>query len=338
MVLGVLALFALYMAFGPRLFSGKTTVTATASTTPKPAASPKAEPDKFKLPTQEEQNFGYTTTEIVYVPGDFSAPDAGRNIFAFYEPPPYVPTPEVIVTPRPPTPTPTPPIFISFVTPQSVYAGSAGFRLEVSGDKFTSETRIYFNQSEMPTTFVNGQRLVTNIPQNLIAGEGPAQILVQTPDGKFYSNQIILNVQAPPKPEFQYIGMIARTRYNNDTAYFQEQGKQTPMGARLNDVVGGRFRLVSISDGETIFEDVNLGFKHKLQLYRPPPGTASTGGPSRGGFPRDSGYVPFNPGNQPPQNPQGFPSNIQRQPANQVRIPDDKKDDDDDDDDGDEPR
>ena len=71
------------------------------------------------------------------------------------------------------------------------------------------------------------------------------------------------------KPQFQYIGMIARKRYNNDTAYFLEQGKQTPMAARLNDVVGGRFRLVSVAADETILEDVNLGFRHKLQLYRP---------------------------------------------------------------------
>ncbi len=342
-VLGVLAVVALYLAFGPSFSSSKVTVAA-GSPTPKPAASPNAQPDKFKLPTQQEQDFGYTTTAISYMPGDFSAPDAGRNIFAFYEPPPPCPTcptpqkPVVIVTP---TPTPTPPIFISFVTPQSVYAGAAGFRLEVSGDKFTPETRIYFNQSEMPTTFVNGQRLVTNIAQNLIANEGQAQILVQTPDGKFYSNQVMLTVQAPPTPQFQYIGMIARKRYNNDTAYFQEQGKQTPVGARLNDVVGGRFRLISISAGETVFEDVNLGFKHRLQLYRPPPGTATTGGPRRGSFPNDGGYVPFNPGTPQavPANPSGFPANMPR-PANEVRIPDDKKDsnDDDNDDDGEEPK
>jgi hypothetical protein len=90
---------------------------------------------------------------------------------------------------------------------------------------------------------------------------------------------MMLNVQAPPVPQFQYIGMIARQRYNNDTAYFQEQGKQTPIGARLNDVIGGRFRLKSISAGETIFEDVNLGFKHRLALYRPAPGQSAGNNP-----------------------------------------------------------
>ena len=58
-----------------------------------------------------------------------------------------------------------------------------------------------------------------------------------------YSNQVMLRVQAPPKPTLQYIGMIGRKRYNNDTAYFIEQGNATPIGRRLNDVVAGRFRL-----------------------------------------------------------------------------------------------
>ena len=90
--------------------------------------------------------------------------------------------------------------------------------------------------------------------------------------------------------------MIARKRYNNDTAYFQEEGKQTPISGRLNDIVGGRFQLISISAEETIFEDVNLGFKHKVALFRPEPGDASYGNQgqpgkisSPNGMPRSGG-------------------------------------------------
>ena len=196
----------------------------------------------------------------------------GRNIFAFYEPPPTcrtncppspIPSP---TPPKPPTPPPTPPILVASVNPQTVYAGARGFRLEVNGDKFTPDSHIYFNQTELPTTFVNAQKMVTDIPANLIAQEGPRQIIVQTPDGKLYSNQMRISVQAPPKPTFQYIGMIGRKRYNNDTAYFTENGKSAPFGARLNDVVGGRFRLVDISPTEVIFEDVNLGFRHRVPI------------------------------------------------------------------------
>src|SRR6476469_2429756 len=106
-VLGLLALFALYFAFGRSMFSSSTTnVSVKVSPTPKPSVSPGKE--NFKLPTAEEQTFDNVTTPIVYNPGGSGAPDPGRNIFAFYEPPvptPYSPTP---IPPPKPTPTPTP--------------------------------------------------------------------------------------------------------------------------------------------------------------------------------------------------------------------------------------
>jgi hypothetical protein len=216
-------------------------------------------------------------------------------------------------------------VAIRFINPQSVYAGTAAFRLEVEGDKFDPSMHIYFNQSEIPTNFVSAQKLTADIPANFIASEGARQIIVQSPDGKKYSNQFMLTVQAPPKPQFQYVGMIARKRYNNDTAYFLEQGKQTPVGARLNDVVGGRFRLISISAAEAVLEDTSLGFKHRVPLYRPAPGTASTGYPNDGTYVQPA-YNPNFPTYQPPGNLPRY------QPPNPPRTPEKKNDDADDDD------
>ncbi|HTK25409.1 MAG TPA: hypothetical protein VL327_02530 [Pyrinomonadaceae bacterium] len=338
LVLGVLALVSLFFAFGPSLTGGgSTTATVNVPPAPSPSASAKTAADNFALPTQEQQTFDYQTTPVVYTPGSVSTPDAGRNIFAFYEPPkpcPECAPPPPINTPKPATPTPTPPMIIAMVNPQTVYAGTGGFKLEVSGDKFDPSAHIYFNQGEIPTNFVNAQRLTADIPANFIAGEGARTIIVQTPDGKKYSNQVILTVQAPPAPQFQYVGMIARKRYNNDTAYFQEQGKQTPTAARLNDVVGGRFKLISISADETVFEDVNLGFKHRIQLYRPPPGSVTSGYPNGPGQYRP--YNPNIPNYVPPQNVPGFPNNIPRYvPPNQQQTPAKKDDDDSDDTDND---
>jgi len=356
--LGVMAVLALGYTFGGSFFgSRKVSVTVTAS--PTPTASPRTNSETAALPSQEEVNLVYTTTPVVYNPGSFYAPDAGRNIFAFYEPPsptPYVPTP--IPTPKPyieptPVPTPVPPFLVGYVTPQSVYAGSKTFRLEVNGDKFTPDSFIELNGNQLPTTFISPQKLVADVPSNFIAGAGAIQILVRTPDGKLYSNQVSLNVQAPPTPQFQYIGMIARQRFNNDTAYFQEQGKQAPFGARLNDVVAGRYRLTSISVGETVFEDVSLGFKYRLALFRPPPGQASSSNPgqnqdnilgSPARFPNRGGFNPNNPNNpnnqqpiyQPPQGEiPGIPSNIPiyvppQPPQPQPRPSVQNKDDDDD--------
>jgi hypothetical protein len=351
-VLGVLSLFSLYMAFGGSLFSRKPAVNVSVSSTPTPTP---ANTGAANAPiTPEEIYRDYTTTPVVYIPGAYGAPDAGRNIFAFYEPPPptpYVPPPPTIPSPTPtPTPPPPPPQNLAFITPQSVYSGSKTFRLDVSGSGFTPETRILFNGSELPTTFINPQQLAAEIPANLISAEGPRQIMTATPDGQLYSNQLLLTVEAPPQPKFQYIGMIARRHYNNDTAYFLEPNSppnKEPTGARLNDVVGDRFRIISISAKEVVLEDVNLGFRHKLALFVPPPGQSAPASRNQN-FPQGGNYVqPYTPPQIPnyqpaPQDIPGIPNNIPRynpqQPNNQNpsnRQPQKQPVEDDEDDDGD---
>jgi hypothetical protein len=330
------------MAFGRGMFGSATTVTVKTSPTPLTASSPVRNEDDFKLPTRDQQDFTYATTPIIYNPTFFGTPPPGRNIFAFYEPPPPCPTCPT-PTPKPtqiptPVPTPTPPMTITYVTPQTIYAGSGSFRLEINGEKIDPASRIYFNQSELPTRFISSQKLVADVPSTMIASEGPRQVLIQTPDGKLYSNQIMINVQEPPKPQFLYVGMIGRVRHNNDTAVFRE-GTKPEFAARLNDVVAGRFRVVSISPAQAIVQDVNLGFKHPLKIYQPPAGstTSSGSGPVRGGFPAGGTYVPYNPNmpnpNVQPQDIPGIPSNIPRyQPPANVQRPAEKKAEDEDDD------
>jgi hypothetical protein len=314
-VLGVISLLALYFAFGSSLVGGSsaTRVTVKTSPTPKAATTPAAGPIAA-LPSQQEQQFANETTPVVYNPGNVYAPDAGRNIFAFYEPPipckdcpPPTPRPTEM---KPATPAPTPPMYLAMVNPQTAYAGSQGFRIELSGDRFAPDARIYFNQVEMPTTFLSPQRLAADIPAGMIAQEGPRQVIVQTPDGKLYSDQSIFNVQAPPKPTFQYVGMIARARGNNDTGVFERQGKPGNFSHRLNDVVDQQFRLISVSRDEAVFEDVNLGFKHRLPISKAVASSGPARPPTRGGS--DSGFVPFDPNSIPQTNIPGIPNNIPR--------------------------
>ena len=305
-VLGAASLIVLFFAFGRGMFSSATTtVTVKPSPSPKKTTTAQSNPGKVEMPSPQDQMLYETTQPVVYRPAAFYAPDAGRNIFAFYEPPkptPYVPTPIPVKSIPPPTPAPTPDIIIAAVNPQSVYAGSNGFRMDIAGDRFTPDTKIYFEQQEIPATFINETRMTADIPSSLIRGDGRRSIMAQTVDGIKRSNPIQLDIQPPPKPTFQYIGMIARKRGNNDTAYFQEQGKQLPTGARLDEVVGGRFRVISISASEAILQDVQLSFsKHRLPLQIPPPTTSSsgpgpTGQPVRPGFPGGREvYTPMNP-------------------------------------------
>jgi hypothetical protein len=342
-VLGVLAFGALAFAFGPGLFSSRTSVAVTtASPSPSPSVAVNYTSSPVSMPSQADQNFVYVTTPVVFN-GSPGGPDPGRNIFAFYEPPPptpWVPTPAP--TPPPPTPAPTPHMLIAFVQPQSVYAGQRGFRLEVNGDRFTPDAKIYFNQTLVPTTFVNLAKLTADIPANFIAGAGQVQVIVQTPDGKMYSNPGTLNVQPPPKPNLYFIGMISKKYGSNDTAYFVEQSKVNTMGTvpeikRLNDVIGGRFRIVSISEKQVIVEDTSLGFRHQLPLYTAAGTTIGPGGrPTGPGFPVTSSPGFPSSGFSSPTSPPVVPLPGRQRPQN--RNADNSDDDDDDNDDDDRPR
>lgn len=341
-VLGILALISLVYTFGGMFISRNSKpITPRVSTTPQTTQSDNSR-EATRLPNQAEIESEWLTTPVSYNPSSFLAPEAGRNIFAFYEPPPptpYQPTPTPESTPKP---TPTPPLTISFLNPQSVYAGTKGFRLEVNGTNFTPETYIFWNGSQLPTIFVSPQKLMADISAAMVSSEGVRQIEVRSVDGKLYSLPTIFTVQAPPRPQFKYIGLIARRSYNNDTAYFQE-GDRTPFGARLGDVIGERFRVVSISSKEVVLEDVNLGFRHRLPL------TQSNESPQQRqnnvvppGFPPDVVMAPppVNP-NVPVPPPQqevipGIPPNIPRYipPGQQKKIEKEKSEDLDDDDDG----
>ena len=272
LVLGVLSVLALgNMIFQP--FAGsKKTVNVNLSPSPSASSTPKRTGDTVvtSLPQQNEIDNVYTTIPVSmqYPPG---GGDPGRNIFAFYEPPiptPFSPTPFVEKkTPTPvPVVVPTPNVVFNFMNKQSVYAGEPGFRLDVGGDKFTPETYVYFDGVQLPTKYVSPQQLSVEIPANYIAVAGQRRIEVKSADGKLFSNELFFNIQQPPQPQFQYLGAVARKRGNNDTAYIQEQGKTTPSSYRLNDIIGGRFRLVSITPSKLLVQDINLTFLQPYQI------------------------------------------------------------------------
>lgn len=194
--------------------------------------------------------------------------------------------------------------------------------MEVSGDRFTPEAKIYIDGSPLKTNFVSAQQLTATLTEAQFAKEGQRQVVIQTTDGTANSNPLSITIMAPPRPtSLQYIGMIGRKRYNNDTAYFTETGKQTPFGARLNDVVASRFRVVDISATGVVLEDVSLGFRHRLAIT-----TAGTGTGSQPG----GAFVPYNPAQG--QMPPNIPRPGQRPGTDQKKPPNSKDDVDDNDD------
>lgn len=339
--LGILAIVAIgYNLIG--FLPSKTATTGKA--TPTPTATRSNNPDQVvsELPPQEVINQVFSTIPVVYPLVSLGAPDAGRNIFAFYEPPnptPWspTPTPEVIVKTPTPVVTPTPPQFILGFSPATVYSGTGGFTLNVDGTGFTPDTRIFINNAEMPTRFVGPQRVSTDVPSNLVAGTS-IQVFTRTPDGKIYSLPTFFNFQQAPRPSVQFVGIVAPKLGNNVTAYLQE-GTAAPQPKRLDDRVGtcagnspGCFRVISIARERVILQDVALGFKYTIEIVKP---AGTTSGPSTSQPQFNPNDPRFQPGFQnPPQPnstcPPGIPCDTipRYQPTPLKKDVDDNKDDD----------
>src|SRR5712692_10956261 len=224
---------------------------------PRPVGSPMNRPTPE--PTPDDSAF------LQPIPATWSVPGVGdpnRNIFAFYEPTPR-PTPPVRIPT--PTPTPVPPMAISSLSPSTIYARTADFTLEITGDKFTAAVRVTVDGRELPTRFINSQQLFTTVPAALIANPGARQVMARTNDGKLYSNSITLNVTPPPLPNYNFVGIIGKPR-GNETAVLQDKGNKELMNVQRGDLLGGRFRVNSISEREVVLMDTTLKIRHTLSF------------------------------------------------------------------------
>lgn len=271
-VLGLVAIVVLgYVFFGG---SSKTTTNNVVGTRPSP--SPRIAGGPQPSPVE-----GAVDDPTIYQPISYNGTvpavsEADRNIFAYYEPPPPTPKPIIISTP---SPTPTPPLVASGVSPSSVYARTpAEFSLQLMGDKFTPAVRIVIDGREMPTRLVSAQQLFTTVPAAMITNPGVRQVMARSSDGKLYSNTITLNVMPPPLPNFSYVGIIGKPHFN-DTAVLQDKGSKELINVQRGDSVGGRFRVVSISEREVKLIDTTLKITTTLTFstdpnssgpYRPP--------------------------------------------------------------------
>lgn len=260
-VLGLVAILVLgYLLLGGG-GSPKPTNLARATPRPTPPRGPQEPPPEEDLSVFQE---------VVYNGTVVGAPEADRNIFAYYVPPPPAAKP----TPTP-TPVPTPPLMVSAVSPASVYARTGDFSLQVAGDKFVPGVRIVIDGRAMQTRIVSAQQVATTVTADMIANPGNRRIEVRTADGSLYSNVVSLNVTAPPVPNFTYIGLIGKPR-GNDIAVLQDKNNKELVNVQRGDLVGGRFRLTSISDKELKLVDVNLKIPHTIAFT---PDTSTGGRP-----------------------------------------------------------
>lgn len=275
--LGAIAFISLsFMLFGPSSTPAKKSSQNTNSPTAKASPSPRP-PVGDRVGGNEELPDEVFLRPVSFEDKPLSIPEANRNIFAYYEPPPQTKPSTEVVTPTPiPTPSlPQPNMLLASVSPTNVYARTGDFTLEVTGDKFTPAVRIMINETEVPTRFISAQQLSANINAAMISFEGARQISVRSSDGQLFSNQMTLNVQAPPVPNYTFVGLLAKKSYN-DTALLKDKSSRDLISVQRGDLLGGRFRVTSISEREVSLMDANLKIKHSLPLTAD--GTASTPG------------------------------------------------------------
>ena len=272
-VLGVVAIVVLWWAFIG--FGGSSTPTTTRRERARPATSGQTAASttnsKSQTPSEMKGDPLLQMEPIVFQQSAISVPEAKRNIFSYYEPPPA--PAKTVVTPTP-TPTPTPPVLIASLSPTNVYARTGDFTLEVNGDKFSSEVRVYIDGRELPTKLKSTQQLSAVVPAALIANPGQRQVAVRSPDGRLYSNEGLgFSVTPPPIPNYNYIGILGDKHYTRDVALLQDRSNKELLNVQRGDVLSGRFRVTSISEKELVLTDTSLKVKHSLAMT-----SDSTGG------------------------------------------------------------
>src|SRR5215213_4970580 len=273
-VLGLGAILVLYWVLIG--FDSRPPTRTSASPTPqRPTTTAQRQAAAAPAPVSPEVQTLASFAPIDYQPSSYSAPEAKRNIFAYYEPPA-----KPVTAPSTPTPTPTPPpaVLLASVSPSNVYARTTDFKLEAAGYKFTPDMRIFVDGRELPTTYKGPQQLSSMIPASFIAAPGARQVVVRTPDNRLFSNQVTINVAAPPVPNYTYVGIISPQNRVTDTALVQDRSNRNIVSVLRGDVVGGRFRVTSISEKELVLVDTSLKIKHVLPMTE---GDKATGPLSR---------------------------------------------------------
>ncbi|HZB45986.1 MAG TPA: hypothetical protein VE360_12100 [Pyrinomonadaceae bacterium] len=264
-LIAAIALPILALIFAYNMFSGPSrpapaTTTGNANARPGGARTTTAQQQAPGPAAAEVEGSAADVVPIICCPEPFFGGDAGRNIFAFYVKPTPSPAPVPTVEV---TPTPTPPKLLAGLMPQSVFARTAGFTLQATGDKFGPGDRIYVNGQELQTQYKSPQQLSASVPASLISSPGPRSVKVQTPDGTLYSNEAMLNVMQAPAPTYTFVGFLKRRTASANTAVLKD-AKGELYSVRQGDLVEGRFRVMDISDRGVEVVDKDLNIKHTM--------------------------------------------------------------------------
>jgi len=262
-ILGLIAIVFLwwtFIGFGKSSPSAPARPSTTSSTLGSRPSSTRATNNVNSAPEPQLADMSYMQEVVLQGPAP-SVPEPRRNIFAYVEKPVKS---TASVTPTP-SPTPSPPVLLANINPQNVYARTADFTLELSGDKFTPDMKVYVDGRELPTKYKGPQQMTASVAAAIIANPGVRQVKVQTPNGSAYSGVAQLSVAPAPTPNYSYVGIIG-TPTHVDTALLQDKNNKEILSVQRGDLLAGRFRVTSISEKEVLFMDANLKIKHTLAM------------------------------------------------------------------------
>jgi hypothetical protein len=102
---------------------------------------------------------------------------------------------------------------LSDLSPSSAIAGRSAFALTVDGSNLIATSAVYWNGSELPTTYISDTQLIAQVPAIDIAAAGTATVTIVTPSpGGGTSNALNFTINAAnPTPSISLLAPVAVT-------------------------------------------------------------------------------------------------------------------------------
>jgi len=163
----------------------------------------------------------------------FADPGKRGSIFGEYIEPPK---------PQPPPP-PPPPIVLGAPQPMSAVAGTPrSFKLTIRGSKIPADAQLFFDGRLKPATRVSDSELTTTVEPGEYASQRTINIDVksQSDPVKNNSNTVSFVVQAPPQPQFRYMGYVG-----GQAALESNADKKVRLYSRGSEIDGWRIDAIS---------------------------------------------------------------------------------------------
>jgi len=136
--------------------------------------------------------------------------------------------------------------------------------MTVYGDKFPEDAQGFIDGRPYPTKVMSKNELRVQVPDTAIKVAGNLGVQVRSvSDAKMFSNQFPFNVAEPPRPLYQYVGLIVSK--NETIAVLKSQADESEVqNVRKGQKFPPNWRVVSITPQKIEVEDTNIKIVHTI--------------------------------------------------------------------------